>query len=238
VKAWVGALCVRRMKGYTLRGIMLLHGDKRPSRAVAVNKSRSGRSRHRVVGLLWETLIALALVVTVVAVAIFYADHESASWMPSPQMLRPMGWSLVGFGFGAMYLYLALVTRRLEQKISNMPQLRQFITFSRRWFVSLGVSGLFFIFGIWSLWPVLRRYKLTPPAARIWTLPPASLQVVTGLLWMLGGIGILELTSRMNPAGKESGRQRAYLASYALPVGMVVYGALRVGSGFWLLLKD
>jgi hypothetical protein len=188
-----------------------------------------------VVDLLWETLIALALVVVILAATIFYADHEHAPWMPSAEMLKHVGWSLGAFGFGALYLYLALSGRRLEQE---MPQLRRFITFSARWFVSLGISGLLFIFGIWLLWPVLRRFELTLPAGRMWTISPAGLQVALGLLLIFGGYCILELTLRKNSTGKKSKGLRALLASYALPIGMVVYGAMRLGSGLWVLFKQ
>jgi len=110
-----------------------------------------------VIDLLWETLIALAVVVVMLAATIFYADHEHAPWMLPAEMLKHVGWSLGAFGFGALYLYFALSGRRLEQEI---PQLRQFLTFSGKWFVSLGISGLFFIFGVWLLWPAAWLWPL------------------------------------------------------------------------------
>lgn len=124
-----------------------------------MSKGYSKRRRKHAVTLVWEVLIALALVSAVLAVANFYARHEQAPWMPPPEKLRLIGWSLAGFAFGAGYLYLAFSTLRLERKISNMPQLQAFITFSRRWFTYLGISIGFSIFGIWSLWPVVPKIR-------------------------------------------------------------------------------
>jgi hypothetical protein len=199
-----------------------------------MNKSRSRRFRKHVVALLWEVLIAVALVSAVIAATIFYGDHERAAWMPSPETLRLIGWSLAGFAFGAGYLYLAFSTLRLEHKISNMPQLQGFITFTRRWFISLGISICCFIFGIWSLWPVLQKY---PPTARIWSNRPAALQIGTGLLWILGGAGILELRFRMSYQDEKSSVVRSSLVSYVLAAGVIVYGAVQVVFGFHSFLK-
>ena len=184
-----------------------------------------------------EILVAVALVSAIIAAAVFHVNYEQAPWMPSPETLRQIGWSLAGFAFGAGYLYLAFTTLRLEHKISKMPQLERFITFSRRWFISLGVSTCFFIFGIWSIWPVLRKYRLIPPTARIWSNPPAALQIVTGLLWILGGSGILELRLRMNSQNEESKVVRSSLVSYVLAAGVIVYGTIGLVSGFHSLLK-
>jgi multisubunit Na+/H+ antiporter MnhB subunit len=199
-----------------------------------MDESRSRRLRKQVVALVWEILIAVALVSAFIAAAIFYDGHEQAAWMPSPEALRLIGWSLAGFAFGAGYLYLAFRTLRLEHRIADMPQLRGFITFTRRWFISLGISIGFFIFGIWSLWSVLQKY---PQTARIWSNRAAALQMITGLLWILGGAGILELRLRMSSQDERPKGLRPSLVSNFLAGGVIVYGATQLVFGFRSLLK-
>lgn len=198
-----------------------------------MKKANSTHSRHRVLDLMWEILIALAIVSALIAGAFLFAAHEDAWWMPSPEMRQHIGWSLAGFGLGAVYLYLALSTRRLEQKISNMPQLRQLLTLGQRWFVSLGISGLFFIFGCWSLWQLIQQYETTLPPTQKWKVSPIDFQILAGLVWMIWGASILKLRTHFGTGKTKKGRW-SYTAG---SLGMVIYGALRFGSGVWLLFK-
>lgn len=213
-------------------------GHKLSARPAAANQDQPKRPWDRLIDLLGETLIAVALVVAIIAAAIFYSAHEHAPWMPNPEMLKHMGWALAGLGLGAANLYLALTTRQLEQRIRKMPQLRQFIIFGRRWFVLLSISGVFFVLGIWSLWPVLRHYGLNPPPRRDAShFSPAGFQIATGLFCVLGGVGLLDWSLRMRFRDKKFRVQTVRLVSYALPVGMVVYGVLLLGAGLWLLFN-
>jgi magnesium-transporting ATPase (P-type) len=211
--------------------------DGELTRSSGVKKSHSKRSRSRLVDLFWEVLIAIVLVAVILAAAVFYAEHEQAPWMPTPERIKQIGWSLAGFGFGVAYLLLAFSTRRLEQKLSNMPQLQQFITFSQRWFFYLAVSALFFTFGFWSLWPVLQGYKLIPPDLRTWTNPLVGLEMFLGLLWILGGYGILELKLKMSSRDEQSKVWSSDPISFLLAIGTMVYGAGKLVTGLYLLFK-
>lgn len=189
-------------------------------------------SRHPVLDKLCELLIALVIVSGLVCAAFFFGAHEDASWMPSPKMWQNIGWSLAGFGFGAAYLYLALSTRRLEQRVSNMPQLRQLLTSGQRWFVSLAISGLFFILGCWSLWQVMRQYGTVLPPTQRTTISTTSFQILAGMVCMVWGASMLKLRTHL-----ASKSRRGRLAYSAVSLGMVIYGALSFGSGVWRLLK-
>lgn len=86
-----------------------------------MSKQYPRHSRSRALDLVWEVLIALAIVCVLLGFTFFFAANDDAHWMPSPAMRRHIAWSITGFGLGVAYLYLALSTRRLEQKMSNMP---------------------------------------------------------------------------------------------------------------------
>ena len=199
-------------------------------------KQPSRRSPSRLFDLLWELLIATAIVGALITGAFFVGAHQNSSWMPPPEIRQRIAWSLGGLGLGAMYLYLAVSTRRLERRLSNMPQLRQFISFGQRWFISLGISGLFLIFGVWSLCPVVQQYELRRAPAKDSAVHPAVFQFAAGLIWMLSGASILKL--RIHLANRKSAGQETRLSSYLLPVGMVAYGAVQFISGVLLFLKS
>ena len=204
------------------------------SYCVGMKKKPPESWRSRFIDALWELIIALAIVGVLIAGGFFYVAHENDSWMPSHEMLQHMGWSVVGLGLGVAYIYLAISTRRLERKIS-IPQLRQLLNLSQRWPVSVGISIVCFAFGLWSSWPVVQRYELTLPPTRKFNLQPAAFQVLAGLLWMFSGASVLKL--RMYLASRTSAALKGRLASYALSVGMIVYGAVRFGSGLFVLFK-
>lgn len=200
-----------------------------------MTKHTSILSRHPVLDKFCELLIALLIVGGTVAAAFFFAAHEGAWWMPPRDVRRQIGWSIMGFGFGALYLYLALSTRGLEQKISNMPQLRQLLGLGQRWFVSLGISGAFFLLGLASLWPIIQRYKATLPTIQKWSLPTAGFQILTGLLCMLWGARFMKLRLHFRSWNSPASKHRLeYKIAFS---GIVVYGALLFCSGLWLLLK-
>jgi hypothetical protein len=207
---------------------------KSQSKGVGMNKKPSRSWRSRLIDALWELLIALAIVSVAIAGGFFYAAHENDSWMPSHEMLQHLGWSVAGLGLGAAYLYLAVSTRRLERKIS-IPQLRQLLNLGQRWPVSLGISVMCFVFGLWSLWPVVQRYGLTLPPTRKWNVQPAAFQVVAGLVWMLWGASVFKLRTYL--ASRTSAALKVRLASYVLSIGMFVYGVVRFSSGLFVLFK-
>lgn len=176
----------------------------------------------------------IALVCAVISAGFFYGNHEQASWMPSPEAFLRVGWSLAGFAFGAGYLYLALSTYRLEHQISNLPQMQAFITFTRRWFVYLGISICFLMLGTWSLWPAFQKYAAAD------TIPghqPPAIQIGVGLLWILGGAGILELRFRMISRNEVAKVVRPSLGSSLLAAGVIAYGTVQLILGFQSLLK-
>jgi hypothetical protein len=212
-------------------------GEKEPARSTRVNKSHPKRLWNRVVELLLEVLVAVVLVVVIVSAAVFNFHRAHAPWMPAPERIRQTVWSLAGFGFGVAFLYLAFSTRRLEQRLSNKPQLQQFITLSRCWFVYLAVSILFFTFGFWSLWPVLLGHKAIPPNLRVWSTPLFGFEMLTGLLWVLMGYGILELKLKLTSEGEISKVLSSDLITSLLAIGSMIYGAGKVIYGSYLFFK-
>ena len=199
-----------------------------------MKKDSSILSRHPVLDGFCELLVALAIVSGVIAAAFFFDAHKDASWMPSPEARQHIGWSVMGFGLGAMYLYLAMSTRRLEQRVW-VPQLRQLLNFGQRWYVSLGIGGLCFILGLASLWPIIQRHKATLPTTEKWTFSAVGFQILAGLVWVVLGASLMKLRSHLR--SRNSQKPKHQLAYEFVFIGMVVYGALRFCSGLWLLLK-
>jgi hypothetical protein len=190
--------------------------------------------RSRFIDALGELIIALAIVSVLIAGIFFDIAHENDSWMPSREMLQHLGWSVAGLGFGAVCIYFAVSTRRLERQIRT-PQLRQVLNLGPSWLITLGIGVLCFVFGLRSLWTVVERHGFTLPPTSKWNVQPAAFQVVAGLLWMFLGASVLKL--RMYLASRTSAALKARLASYALSVAMIVYGTVRLGFGLFVLFK-
>jgi hypothetical protein len=185
--------------------------------------------RSRALDVVLELGIAITIVAVVILGALFYATFAQANWMPSPESLKQGAWLVGATGIGIAYVYLAYSTRRLKRLVADKPQLQQLTALMNSWYKDAAIAGMSFLVAFALLWRMLGEHGGINVAATI--------QVVTGVVLMLGGLAVLRIENRLRSHSAKSKPLANALTVYVLPGAAILYGAARVCSGIYLFAK-
>jgi len=185
--------------------------------------------RSRALDIFLELGIAIGIAGLALLGAFFYAAYENARWMPSADTLKQGAWTLATTGFGFAYLYLAYSTRRLQRLVADKPQLQPLMALMDRWYIDAGIAAACFVVAI----ALFRRMLGERGGINV----PAALQVVTGVVFVLGGMAVLRAGARLRPHAVQWKLLANPITTYVLAFAGLLYGAARIISGIYLFVK-
>jgi hypothetical protein len=186
-------------------------------------------NRSRALDLLLELGIAVGIVSLILVASFFYAGHENDSWMPSPNILKQSAWIIGVTCFGLVYSYLAYSTRRLQRGMADKKHLRPLMTVLENWHMNTFIAAACFIAALALLWQMLSEHGRIDASA--------TLQVLLGSVIVVGGLSMLKMGARLRSHCVARRFLANSLTGYVLPIGLILYGAVRLISGIYRFFK-
>ncbi len=185
--------------------------------------------RSRALDVVLELGIAVGIVGLLLVVAFFYATHQDANWMPSPYSLKQGAWIVGVTGLGVVYTYLAYSTRSLQRSMADKKYLQPLMALPEKWYMNAAIAAACFIAALALLWRMVSEHARVNASAAV--------QVLLGAVIFLGGLQMVRVGAMLRSHSVGQKFLAHSLTAYVLPIGLILYGTIRLVSGIYLFLK-
>ena len=179
--------------------------------------------RPKLLDSVYLLLTALSIVGVLITLIVFQNTYDKAPWMPHGDKAKQLLFALMGFGFGAVYLYSARQSRRLQSTLSGKAYLRSLGTLITPPWVSIAMSVIGFAAGIYFLCLFVGISHVNMTSAS------ALFQLFVGVALVVSGIMLLKTTVKV--------KREVPLTTSHLIFG-TFFPALLIASGFWRLMAS